>query len=277
MSNIIKALNEVDPRNYDSDIDYYNALNRKPRKPSIDDYDSSDFEKYDDEPIQREPAKGSRPEYSVSKDEDKNAGYNMILTVKAPTTQAASFAAQSYVDSNWGAKKQVGKIEPVGDGVVQVHMIDNHKYGMWKPWKDEDPISKPLEFKEHKVRTANMITEARTYKLWESAGQKLVEAQLTADQINQIFQYVQNIQTAGGDNRTLLGKGKDAASAVNKAWEELKNKVSTSGPIKNIDAMYDTAADKLKQATGGDQGVMQYVQKYRDFAKKHPEIGRAHV
>jgi len=34
--------------------------------------------------------------------------------------------------------------------------------------------------------------------------------------------------------------------------------------------MYDQAAEKLKQATGGDQGVMQYVQKYRDFAKKHP-------
>ena len=35
-------------------------------------------------------------------------------------------------------------------------------------------------------------------------------------------------------------------------------------------AAYDQAAEKLKQATGGDQGAMQYVQKYRDFAKKHP-------
>lgn len=158
MSNIIKGLqlNEVDPRNFDSDIDYYNALNRRSRKPSIDDYDSSDFEKYDDEPIQREPAKGSRPEYSVSKDEDKNAGYNMILTVKAPTTQAAMMAAESYVDSNWGAKKQVGKIQPIGDGVVQVHMIDNHKYGMWKPWKDEDPIAKPISFGESSDITTDM-------------------------------------------------------------------------------------------------------------------------
>ena len=128
-----------------------------------------------------------------------------------------------------------------------------------------------VELKEAvEYKTVSMITEARTYKLWESAGQKLVEAQLTADQINQIFQYVQNIQTAGGDNRTLLGKGKDAASAVNKAWEDLKTKVQNSGPIKNVDALYDKAAEQLKQATGGDQGVMKYVQKYRDFAKKHP-------
>jgi hypothetical protein len=68
----------------------------------------------------------------------------------------------------------------------------------------------------------------------------------------------------------MIGKTKDAMGAVGDAWEELKGKVQKSGPIKNMDAYYDQAAEKLKQATGGDQGVMQYVQKYRDFAKKHP-------
>jgi hypothetical protein len=102
--------------------------------------------------------------------------------------------------------------------------------------------------------------------LWESAGRKLVEAQLTADQITQLFQ---QIQTAKG-NRTAIGKGVDAGSAVMKAYADLKSKVANSGPIKNVDAMYDQAAEKLKQATGGDQGAMAYVQKYRDFAKKHP-------
>ena len=102
--------------------------------------------------------------------------------------------------------------------------------------------------------------------LWESAGRKLVEAQLTADQITQLFQ---QIQSAKG-NRTLVGKGVDAGSAVMKAYNDLKSKVATSGPIQNMDALYDQAAEKLKQATGGDQGAMSYVQKYRDFAKKHP-------
>ena len=102
--------------------------------------------------------------------------------------------------------------------------------------------------------------------LWESAGRKLVEAQLTADQITQLFQQIQSAK----DNRTLVGKGVDAGSAVMKAYNDLKSKVATSGPIKNMDALYDQAAEKLKQATGGDQGAMSYVQKYRDFAKKHP-------
>ena len=107
-------------------------------------------------------------------------------------------------------------------------------------------------------------------KLWEDAGRIILEADLTSQQINQLFQQVEQDSDSAGSNRSMLGKGKDVAQAVNKAWEELKTKVQDSGPVKEIDAMYDKAAEKLKQATGGDDGVMKYVQKYRDFAKKHP-------
>lgn len=106
--------------------------------------------------------------------------------------------------------------------------------------------------------------------LWESVGQKIVEAQLTSDQISQLFQQIEQDQTASGGNRTFVGKGKDAAEAVSNAYKDLKAKVADSKPMQNADALYDQAAEKLKQATGGDQGVMQYVQKYRDFAKAHP-------
>ena len=106
--------------------------------------------------------------------------------------------------------------------------------------------------------------------LWESAGRAIMEAELTADQITQLFQQIEQGASAAGGNRTLIGKGKDASTAVMKAYNDLKSKVANSGPVKGIDALYDQAAEKLKQATGGDQGAMQYVQKYRDFAKKHP-------
>ena len=110
----------------------------------------------------------------------------------------------------------------------------------------------------------------RSIKLWESAGRKLVEYEMTADQISKLFGQVQQDATDAGSNRTMIGKGTDAADAVGKAWEDLKTKVAKSGPIQNVDAQYDKAAEKLKQATGGDAGVMKYVQKYRDFAKAHP-------
>jgi hypothetical protein len=112
--------------------------------------------------------------------------------------------------------------------------------------------------------------DSHSMMLWESAGRKLVEAQLTADQITQLFQQIEQGATAAGGNRTGLGLTKDAGTAVMKAYNDLKSKVANSGPVKGIDALYDQAAEKLKQATGGDQGAMAYVQKYRDFAKKHP-------
>ncbi len=115
------------------------------------------------------------------------------------------------------------------------------------------------------------LDRLHTVRLWESVGQQIIEAELTTQQIQQLFANIEQGANAQlGGNRTMLGKGKDAASAVNRAWEDLKTKVQDSGPIKGVDALYDKAAEKLKQATGGDAGVMQYVQKYRDFAKKHP-------
>lgn len=113
------------------------------------------------------------------------------------------------------------------------------------------------------------LTEQKSLRLWEHAGVLIKESNLTADQIQQIFS---NIESGIKNNRTLIGQGKDAATAVNRAWEDLKNKVYNSGPMSNFASAYNKAAEKLKQATGGDQGVFKYVQQYRDFAEKHPII-----
>jgi hypothetical protein len=112
--------------------------------------------------------------------------------------------------------------------------------------------------------------ELTSIKLWESVGQKLVEYEMTADQITKLFAQVQQGATDAGSNRTMIGKGKDAATSVKAAYDDLVSKVQNSGPMKDIDAKYDQAAAKLKQATGGDAGVMKYVEKYRTFAKAHP-------
>ena len=126
-----------------------------------------------------------------------------------------------------------------------------------------------LESKNYLYEGLNK-SEFKSVKLWESAGYAIKEAQLTADQINQLFQNIEQSSTDSGSNRTMLGKGKDVAVEVNKAWKDLKDKIYNSKPMSNFAAEYDKAAEKLKQATGGDQGAMQYVQKYRDFAKEHP-------
>jgi len=107
--------------------------------------------------------------------------------------------------------------------------------------------------------------------LWESAGFKLKEAALTADQIQQIFQNVEQGATAAGGNRTLIGKGKDAAETVNKAWEDLKTKIQNSAPIANVDAAYDGVVGKIEAGLGGpDNMLSKMIMKYRKFAKEYP-------
>jgi hypothetical protein len=110
-----------------------------------------------------------------------------------------------------------------------------------------------------------------TVMLWESAGIKLREAQLTADQIQQLFAEIEKGATAGGSNRTMLGKGKDATVAIKKAYDDLVTKVQSSGPVKGADAMYDSAVAKIEAGLGGpDNAVNQVIQKYRKFAKENP-------
>lgn len=121
----------------------------------------------------------------------------------------------------------------------------------------------------------SVLLEDPVYRKWAHAGTVLNEAALTTHQINQIFQYAEKIQTAGGDNRTMVGKGKDAAGAVGDAWKDLKSKIYNSKPMGNFAAQYNKAAEKLKQATGGDAGAMKYINKYRKFAEEHPMLQSA--
>lgn len=127
------------------------------------------------------------------------------------------------------------------------------------------------QIKNHYLYEGLDYSQRHTVSLWESAGFKLKEAALTADQIQQIFQSVEKGATDAGSNRTLLGKGKDAAEAVNKAWEDLKTKIQNSKPIANVDAAYDSAVAKIEAGLGGpDNALNKIIQKYRTFAKEHP-------
>jgi len=108
--------------------------------------------------------------------------------------------------------------------------------------------------------------------LWESVGYSLKEAKLTPDQIIKLFQELETNAANAGDNRTLLGKGKDKASELNSAWKDLKGKIYNSGPMKGFADAYDNAANKLKDQ---NPKAMRYITKYRELAEKHPIMQKA--
>ena len=75
--------------------------------------------------------------------------YNKIYVIKATNKRSAEHEVHLFDKHEWGAKKIVDqKIKQDDDGSVMIALfiVDKHKYGMWRPWKDEPPTSKPLSF-----------------------------------------------------------------------------------------------------------------------------------
>lgn len=147
-------INEVDPRNYDSDIDYYDALRRSGRRQERDPDDYVAPEVQDDEDAisqqrQAAAARARRERETTWDNKEEGAApngqkYNSVYTIAAPNKASADSEAYSFKDYHWGAKKVVDQAyRDLGDGRVELklYVVDNHKYGLWRPWKDS-PVYK---------------------------------------------------------------------------------------------------------------------------------------
>jgi hypothetical protein len=100
----------------------------------------------------------------------------------------------------------------------------------------------------------------------------IVEAQLTPDQISQLFTNVEQGATAAGGNRTMVGKGKDAVSFINKKIDELGAQLKQAGPVQNADAKFK----ELKAKIGAtDSKVAKAIQSVSDWAIANP--GKASI
>ena len=119
------------------------------------------------------------------------------------------------------------------------------------------------------------LIETRIYRDFHTVGKMLVERRLSDEEIQNLFKAVEKGYSDSGQNRTMIGKGKDVvtdvASAINRAYQGVADKISKSGPVSGFDVAVDKLTDKLKSAAGGESGpVMNAIYKYREFAKRHP-------
>lgn len=149
---ISELLNEVNPHDFDSDIDYYNALNKvhkpkhhtPPQRPMSD----QDIEgEIADKRARAADAERKAVEIKWHTKEGtapNGAEYNSAATFVGNNEAQVKNQMHSMIEYNWGAKKAVYKhISTKPDDQVHgiVYFVDNHKYGMWKPWKDKPAIS----------------------------------------------------------------------------------------------------------------------------------------
>ena len=119
-------------------------------------------------------------------------------------------------------------------------------------------------------------------ELWPLLEQytKLAEAELTKDQINDIFQGAEQVAMDGGDNKTLAGKAGGAAAAaaklpvdmakkVNAKIDELGKLAKNAGPVKNADKKFNDLKLQIMD-NNPDSKVVQGIVKLSDWAKENP-------
>jgi hypothetical protein len=155
MSNILKGLLTEANSVYgftDPDKEYGAPYQSRPRIKPQEPEDVPDDLPIQD-PFKQDPAKLAKVEYSKDEGEAPNGKrYNMVMSVSGPSN-AVRNEVEMFNKHHWGAKKIVDMktIEaktPNGPAQYTVYIVDNHKYGMWTPFKGEKPVGEPLVFKE---------------------------------------------------------------------------------------------------------------------------------
>lgn len=105
-----------------------------------------------EEPEYNQPERKDKPEVKWDNSKEGTAPngerYNSRLLVKGTSDLDIKNEIHLLEKHEWGAKKLVDVSKKETDnGVIGVlYIVDNHKYGMWRPWKDEAPISKPFSW-----------------------------------------------------------------------------------------------------------------------------------
>ena len=148
----------------------------------------------------------------------------------------------------------------------------------------------------HNSRTAQLLTEGYQdltesqvlylgkfeKELWPLVEQytRLAEAELSKQQIMDIFSGAEQTAMASGDNKTLAGKAGSAAAAAAKLPVDIAKKVDAkinelgrmaqnAGPVKNADQKFEDLKKQIT-ANNSDSKVVQGIKKISDWAKENP-------
>ena len=97
----------------------------------------------------------------------------------------------------------------------------------------------------------------------------LIEATLTADQVKQIFGQVEKQSIAGGQSRSAIGHGVDAAKEVNKIINSIGAKLQDTAPVKAFDQKFEQLKDKINKKFP-DSKLLDGISNMGIWAKENP-------
>jgi LysM repeat protein len=251
-----KKLNEIDPRNYDSDWDYYNDRDAE------DSEDDEDFDVPDDA--------------TDDMDNDEESYYEKSLRSRGlgeGSGESVSFREMvNVVDEHYPKYYAELSGSDISDEQFKQEIISTYNEITNKQGMAEGKHNKKRKLDEA------WLMEDPVYRKFKVIGRYIVERKMSEKEILDIFAQVETGMTdkATGANRTFLGRGKDTtmdfaggvADALKGVWGGIQNNVG----VQAVDVAYDKATDALADLTGGQKGaVMQALKKYRMLAKEYPK------
>ena len=124
-------------------------------------------------------------------------------------------------------------------------------------------------------RHNKMLKEDVTYRKFHNLSRMIVERKMSEKEILDLFAAIEAGANATGQNRTALGRGKDAVSGAYTSAKDAINSVlssiTKSTPVAGVDAAYNDATGALRDAIGNDSKIMNAIKKYRLLAKEYPK------
>ena len=124
-------------------------------------------------------------------------------------------------------------------------------------------------------RHKKMLKEDVTYRKFHNLSRMIVERRMSEKEILDLFAAIEAGANATGQNRTALGRGKDAVSGAYTSAKDAINSVlssiTKSTPVAGVDAAYNDATGALRDAIGNDSKIMNAIKKYRLLAKEYPK------
>lgn len=124
-------------------------------------------------------------------------------------------------------------------------------------------------------RHRSLLKEDVTYRKFHNLSRMLAERRMSEKEILDLFAAIEAGANATGQNRTALGRGKDAVkgayTSAKDAISGVLNSIQMSTPVAGVDAAYNDATGALRDAVGANSKVMDSIKKYRLLAKEYPK------
>jgi len=288
-----KPLNEVDPRNFDSDEDYYNAVKQQGQQQFSGDWDVWDEIASLENQIKYANSSALahqlykqinqlKQQAGIEDDEDEyEKEYDADIRARKGVAEARA-ASASFRSSN---KKRA----ELNDMTPEERKAYDKEQAEKQRKRDDARLEKERQKLASKKK--DNVAESRRYKLEESrilkgstynqfrqVGRLLAERKMSEKEILDVFAQAEQGMTnsATGANRTALGRGKDVVgrgiTSAKDAITGVLDSIQNSAPVAGVDVAYDQATDALANIAGGQSGkIMDTINKYRLLAKEYPK------